>query len=154
MMGVRLTKLLSPEEHDAMNEDAMARGFYRDDRRIFTPGMGWYEPWYFDPTGECERLGKHVRYKLADRGKLGFLSIHYWRDWSDKRAPLCIVGPNGEQWEIDRKSSNGDGWVVTGEWPNISCTPSIVLRGYHGFLQNGEFTADVEGRGECGTVQP
>lgn len=137
-----------------MGDDAVARGFYRDDRRIFTPGMGWLMPWYFDPTGERERQDKHVMFKLADRGRLGHLSVHYWRDWSDKRPPMAIVCPNGEVWEIDRKSSNGDGWTVTGEWPNLTCSPSIVVQGYHGFLRDGEFTPDIEGRGPTGISRP
>lgn len=88
-----------------------------------------------------------------------FLSVHYWRDWSAKRPPICVVCPNGETWEIDRKSSNGDGWKVTGDLPNISCTPSIVVHGYHGHLGSngappGQFTGDIEGRGPMGTGRP
>lgn len=144
----RLTRFLSQDEREAMNEAAIKQGFYRDDRRVFTPGMGWFQPWYFDPTGQRE----HVMIKLADRGQLGFLSTHYWQDWSHIRPPMVLVCPNGEQWEVDRKSSNGDGWKVTGEWPFITCTPSIVVNGYHGFLTNGEFTADLDGRGPVGQV--
>lgn len=151
---MKLTKLLSYEEFDDMNEQAVKNGLYRMDRRVFTPGMGWYQPYYFDPTGERERLGEHVMFKAEHKGKLGFLSIHYWNDWSDKRSPLCVVCPNGEQWEVDRKSSNGDGWKVTGEWPNITCFPSIVVRGYHGWLKDGEFSPDIEGRGPTGIVMP
>ena len=147
---MKLSRLLTPDEFVAMNDDAMARGYDRDDRRIFTPGMGWLAPWLFDPTGERVRAGEHVMIKAPQDCNAGFLSIHYWRDWADKRAPLVVVCPNGEQWEIDRKSSNGDGWKVTGDWPNITCAPSIVVTGYHGFLQNGEFTPDIEGRGPIG----
>lgn len=151
---MRLTRLLTFEEYNALGEDAVARGFYRDDRRIFTPGMGWPMPWYFDPSGDRERAGKHVMIPESRRGELGFLSMHYWRDWAHKRPPLTVVCPNGETWEIDRKSSNGDGWKVDGEWPNITCSPSIVVEGYHGYLRNGEFTADLEGRGQNGIARP
>jgi hypothetical protein len=49
---------------------------------------------------------------------------------------------------------NGDGWIVTGEWPNITASPSIDCQTpggtygpyYHGFLQGGVFSADVSGR--------
>lgn len=136
-----------------MDEAAVAKGWYRGDRRTFTPGMVYPLPWYFDPTGERERLGKHVMYKAEQKGRLGFLSVHYWRDWADKRSPWAIVCPNGEIWEIDRKSSNGDGWIVTGEFPNITCTPSIVVHGYHGYLTNGEFSDDLEGRGINGKIR-
>ncbi len=81
------------------------------------------------------------------------LSIHYWKDWSHIRPPICVVCPNGEQWEIDRKSSNGTGWTVKGEWPNLTCSPSIVVEGYHGFLKDGLFTADTEGRGPNGRAR-
>jgi hypothetical protein len=111
---MKLTQLLTSAEFNQMNDDAIARGFWRDDRRIFTPGMGWTNPWYFDPLGELPK-SRRAMVSAGDKGKLGFLSIHYWRDWSDKRAPLSIVCPNGEIWEVDRKSSNGDGWIVTGE---------------------------------------
>jgi len=155
---VRITRVLSGEEYSAMGDDAVAKGMYRNDRRVFLPGMAWFCPWVWDPTGERERAGLHVMHKAADRGKLYHLSPHFWRDWADKRAPICVVCPNGEWWEIDRKSSNGDGWRVTGELPNICCSPSIVVEGYHGFLgingaPPGQFTADIEGRGPCGTVR-
>src|ERR1035437_10237652 len=129
---MKLTRLLTSAEFSQMNDDAIARGFWRDDRRIFTPGMGWTNPWYFDPLGELPK-GRRTMISTENKGKLGFLSVHYWRDWSDKRAPLSIVCPNGETWEVDRKSKNGEGWTVTGEWPNITCSPSIVVEGYHGF---------------------
>lgn len=150
---MKITRVLAEEEREKMADDAVARGFYRNDRRIFTPGMAWFMPWYFDPTGERERLGKHVMFTAERKGTLGFLSEHYWRDWADKRSPICVVCPNGEWWEIDRKSSNGAGWIVIGDLPNITCSPSIVVDGYHGFLRNGEFTPDLEGRGENGTVR-
>ena len=147
-MTVRLTRFLTLAERDAMNAEARAKGWYYEDRRMFTPGMGWFEPWYFDPQGLMP--GHTARRRQGDP----FLSIHYWQTWSAVRAPIAVVGPNGSIWEIDRKSSNGSGWVVTGEWPNLTCSPSIVLdgypdhgiKGYHGFLQNGAFTPDLEGR--------
>lgn len=120
-------KLLSFDEYRAMGQDAVERGFYRNDRRIFLPGMGWYNEWYLD---------------MHDN----FLSPHYKRDWAGKRPPIELVCPNGEVWCIDCRSSNGDGWQVTGEWPNITCAPSIVAGDYHGFLRNGEFTPDLDGK--------
>ena len=153
-MTIRIERILTESERKAMDEEALAKGWWRNDPRMFTPGMAWYQPFYFDPTGERERSGQHVMIKLDQRGKLGFLSEHYWRDWSHTRPPICVVCPNGEQWEIDRKSSNGAGWVVTGELPNITCSPSIVVEGYHGFLRDGVFTADVDGRPPNGISRP
>jgi hypothetical protein len=153
-MTVHIQRILTEAERVAMEDEAFAKGWYRNDRRMFTPGMAWFQPWYFDPTGERERDGKHVMIKLENRGRLGFLSQHYWDDWSHKRPPICVVCPNGELWEIDRKSSNGTGWVVTGDLPNITCSPSIVVEGYHGFLRDGLFTADVDGRPPNGVPRP
>jgi hypothetical protein len=157
IVGVRLIRLLTGAEHQTLTDDAVARGMYRNDRRVFLPGMAFEMPWYFDPRGELAAIGGSRKTAMitADRkGELGFLSMHYWRDWSSKRPPICVVCPNGEWWEIDRKSSNGDGWIVTGDFPNITCAPSIVVEGYHGFLRDGEFTPDIEGRGPAGTARP
>lgn len=107
------------------------------------PGMAWYCPWLYDPAAPEPGL-------KSEREKWGYLSRFYWADWSDKRPPICVVCPNGQHWLIDSKSSNGDGWKITGEPPLITASPSILVPGYHGFLQNGVFTADCEGRGPRG----
>jgi len=144
-MTVRIVRILGFAEFHEISEDAVRRGFYRNDKRIFLPGMAWYQPFYFDPLGEMAIFAGKSGFRddpLCERGD-PFLSIHYWRDWANKRAPICVVGPSGDWWEIDRKSSNGDGWTVTGELPNITCSPSIVLNGYHGFLRDGAFTPNL-----------
>ena len=95
-------------------------------------GAMWYAPWYWDPANpEEDRRGK------------GILSTYYWRDWADKRPPICVIGPNGREWMPDQKSSNGEGWVVTGDAPNITAHPSINMPGYHGWLQNGVFSPPI-----------
>ena len=149
----RITRVLSFAEYQAMGNEAVAKGLYRNDPRVFLPGMAWFTPWVFDPLGDPLMQGKRVMIAGADAKNAGYLSPHYWRDWAGKRAPICVVCPNGKWWQIDRKSSNGDGWAVTGELPNITCSPSIVVPGYHGWLRSGEFTPDIEGRGPSGTVQ-
>jgi hypothetical protein len=135
---MRLTTLLTWQEYKTKSDEAVARNFWRNDRRVFLPGMGWLNEWYFDPKGGCP----NPMCKVGDP----FLSIHYWRDWANKRPPIEVVCPNGDVWCPDRKSSNGDGWAVTGEWPNLTCTPSIVAGDYHGFLRGGEFTLDLSGK--------
>jgi hypothetical protein len=140
---MKLTRLLSGDEHTALGDDCVSRGLYRNDRRVYLPGMGFLNPWYWDPTGDRQRAGKYVMCKGPGAP---FLSPHYWRDWATKRPPITVICPNGELWEIDRQSSNGDGWKVEGEWPNLTCTPSIVAGDYHGFLRNGEFTPDLDGK--------
>ncbi len=144
-MTIEITRILSNQEYqDLVEFGRKTEGYYSNDRRLFTPGMAWYEPWYYDAWDE--RVGQHVMIPKANKGRLGFLSVHYWNDWADKRPPICVVCPNGELWEIDRKSSNGDGWKVTGDLPKITCSPSIVVHGYHGWLNDGKFSADVDGR--------
>jgi hypothetical protein len=102
----------------------------------------WYCPWYYDPK-DPEDVPTRERalqyYRDNPKGK-HFLSPFYWRDWSDKRPPICVMTPNGHEWIVDQVSTNGQGWTVTGEAPNITCHPSIQVPGYHGFLRNGEFT--------------
>lgn len=92
----------------------------------------WEVPWYHDPRDPKD--AEQRERALANPTGNNFLSIHYWRDWSSHRAPLSVLCPNGKEWCIDAKSSNGDGWVVTGTAPLVSCSPSIVVPGYHGFL--------------------
>jgi len=151
-MTVRITRVLSFTEFVQMGDDAVSQGWYRNDKRMFVPGSAWYQPFYYDPLGEFAAYNaahpdrKNWRAEPmftappADPNARGFLSPHYWRDWAAKRAPIAVVCPNGEEWEIDRWSSNGDGWTVTGEPPNITCSPSIVAGNYHGWLRNGEFS--------------
>ena len=149
-MTVRITKILSIEEFVGMQEEAVAYGWYRNDKRMFVPGTAWYQPFYYDPHGELatfKAAHPESNYRAepmftsppADPSKRGFLSVHYWRDWAAKRPPIAVVCPNGEEWGIDRWSSNGTGWTVTGGPPNITCSPSIVAGDYHGWLRNGEF---------------
>lgn len=91
-----------------------------------------------------------------------FLSRRYWTRDSQRRPPICVVLPNGAHWEIDRSSSNGEGWDVQGVWPLLTCSPSILATsywkdyhyGYHGFLQNGVFTPDCDGRPPNGLSYP
>lgn len=134
----KITRILTFDEYREMGEKAVADGMYRNDKRVFLPGMAWYEPWYFDPLNMCPQMGHHMVERPADINE-SFLSPHYWRDWSNYRPPIAVVCPNGDVWEIDRRSSKGDGWKVLGELPNITCTPSIVAGDYHGWLTNGEF---------------
>ncbi len=102
--------------------------------RINQPGAMWLCPWYCSPADDQSEPIPH------------FLSIHYRNDWKGKRAPIAVRCPSGSLWVVDQNSSNGTGWVVTGEAPNITASPSIVVPGYHGFLKDGVFTDDLEGR--------
>ena len=164
-MTISLTRLLTPAEFTAMNDDAISRGYYREDTRIFTPGMGWYEPWYWDPVKAAELgVATYAEYRTKYPEKREFyggllLSEYYWKTWSKIRPPICVVLPDGEMWEIDRKSSNGNGWTVNGTWPNLSCTPSIAAKGYHGYLGSqgaspGQFTKNLDNKAAPNGVYP
>lgn len=60
---------------------------------------------------------------------------------------LVVKTPDGFDWHIDGTASYGQpGWEREGEPPNITVSPSIGTPNYHGFLVDGEFTDDLEGR--------
>jgi hypothetical protein len=79
-------------------------------------------------------------------------SPNYARDHAGKRLPLMVRLPGVSDFSIDGMAwkdgqTYGDGWTVTGEAPLITVTPSINIVGsYHGHLQNGIITDEVEGR--------
>jgi len=88
--------------------------------------------------------------------KKEIISPEYFRDWYGKRLPIIIVLPNGHHWLIDSRFGGGvdgkrkeHGWIITGEIPNLTATPSINhlgQNGYHGWLKNGILSDDLEGR--------
>lgn len=116
------------------------------------PGAMLYAWWLWDPR-RPEDLAELPAMREAARAGNKFLSIMYLEQWAEKRPPLQVFCPNGRPWIVDATANNGPGWTVTGEPPLITCAPSIAVTGYHGFLQGGVFTADVEGRGPMG-VRP
>jgi hypothetical protein len=105
------------------------------DRKDIKPGDMWYAPWYIEG-------GKRMNY----------LTDEYARDWMDKRPPLVVRLPDGTSFMVDCRCTvdgvlQDHGWTVTGEPPNITVSPSINIIGYyHGWLQNGILSDDVEGR--------
>lgn len=58
---------------------------------------------------------------------------------------LIVLCPGRHHWDVDNKSSNGEGWTRQGEPPNVSAIPSIGVWkansttefAYHGYLTNG-----------------
>lgn len=95
------------------------------------PGDMWFEPWYTQAD--------HRRYYLSDR----YLQMHL-----GKRPPIVVRLPSGRDFCVDgRAKGDSSGWMVTGEAPNVTVHPSIHHVGaYHGWLQNGVLSDDVEGR--------
>lgn len=124
-------------------------------REVAPPGTMWFCSWWFDPADpECASRRQRALADIAAApgAKHGYLSNRYWLQWSDKRPPINVLCPNGQEWCVDANSNNGDGWTVTGDAPLITCTPSILVPGYHGWLKAGEFSDDVEGRGPNGVI--
>lgn len=119
------------------------------------PGTMWFCPWYFDPKDSEDLANLDAWIEEARRPEYnGHLSIHYLQDWARIRPPICVVCPDGRDWIVDAKSSNGTGWVVQGEAPKLVVSPSIWTsmsmgpESYHGFLGTngapaGQFTAPV-----------
>lgn len=147
-------RLLTRDEFSTAENDRLALAKSRADNRgaslseILAPGSMWEVPWYFDPTNPDARERRRNVLARIEGGEdhRDYLSRHYWQDWSQIRPPLCVLCPNGREWCIDAKSSNGSGWVVTGTAPLITAHPSIAVPGYHGFLRDGVFTPDLDQR--------
>lgn len=127
---------------------------WAEDRAPFAgAGAMWFTPYIFDPNEpkhQETRLKRLAEIAAGTFARTNYLSRHYWLQWSDKRPPICVRCPNGLDWLVDSKSTNGEGWEVTGDAPIITCTPSILVPGYHGYLREGHFTDDIDGRGVNG----
>jgi len=81
------------------------------------------------------------------------LSDYYRQQWRGRRKPLTVVLPDNTHWVVDQKSTIrgqpnqwGPGWTITGDAPYLTASPSIDTNTYHGFLQSGVLTPDLEGR--------
>lgn len=138
---------LNREQFRAADDRRMALGQSRGGgaalSEVVEPCAMWESWWYFDP-GNPDHIGRREKaMALIAAGQYSgeyFLSKFYWKDWSDKRPPLSVLCPNGVEWCVDRKSSNGEGWKVTGTAPLITAHPSIDVTGFHGWLKEGVFT--------------
>jgi len=101
-------------------------------------GAMWFCPWIIE-RGDYEKV---------IQGKSAFMSSRYARDWWGKRDPICVMLPGGSHWVVDAPTSDGgghSGWTITGEAPFITASPSIVVPQYHGWLQNGVLSDDLDG---------
>ena len=133
--------------------------FKADEAEAWSSHAKW---WYRNPKTGKEGSGS---YQVASPGAMyecpwldeedhraDLLSEFYVRDWAGKRLPLAVVLPDYSHWVVDQKStirgSNqfGPGWTITGDAPNLTASPSIDTGTYHGFLQNGILTPDLENR--------
>jgi hypothetical protein len=107
----------------------------------------WYERLYRIPAehggGECT---------IRDMPIGAMWRADWFEDTSwvgpDGRCYAVQLPPGGisDQWVIEQPSSSGGHWTRTGEPPLITASPSILTPRYHGFLQGGILTDDLEGR--------
>jgi len=120
--------------------------------RAFTDDDHWqlfYDQLYADDSGTTYTL------RTAPAGAM-------WRcPWledtdgfhgPDGQSWAVMLPPGGElahEWLIDGPATGGGRWTRTGEAPTFTCTPSVWRHAepeYHGFLQNGVLTDDINGR--------
>lgn len=111
-------------------------------REVVPPCSMWEMPWIHDPADPDDAAAREQAIAAIAAGthQRMWMSKFYWQDWSDKRPPLAVLCPNGAEWCVDQRSSNGDGWKVIGDAPLVTCRPSIDVPGFHGWLRDGVFT--------------
>lgn len=148
--------LIGQEEGKQPRGDAGGLRFPKDDPRwpkrcekcgyAFQPEEEWQENYHRLYSGAPD--GKLYTLWNAPAGAMWFTewrtsggSIHHQQRGGG--AHLFVRTPGGD-WDVDSKSSNGDGWTRTGEPPNVTAHPSIGAgKGekdgykYHGWLRNG-----------------
>jgi hypothetical protein len=144
---MRISRVLTLEEYLELEHFCKVTEDYQPlDNRIFTPGMAWYMPWIYDPTGEREKLGLPVMHNHRSKniGRIDYLSSNYWTDWAGIRSPIAIVCPGGSIYEPDRNLLNKLSQIVIGNLPRITVLPGIVTTTYHGVLHEGEFGSNYQ----------
>lgn len=109
------------------------------DFKDLRPGDCWYAPETLEHSADC-------------------LSPEYFAK-NSHRPPIIVVLPDGRPFVVDSRHCSGGeygprGWSVTGDIAGDRVTlhvePSINAVGsYHGFLQCGVLTDDVDGRAEA-----
>lgn len=80
--------------------------------------------------------------------------MHAWRDGVQTDEKIgwihgcpCGCGGKSAMWFEGYENAGGPKWMVTGEWPKVSMTPSIGIAKdhstgqfhWHGYLRNGVF---------------
>lgn len=97
--------------------------------------------------------------------RISGLSEHYRNSVAATRKPLVVKLPTnpydnaadadigGVLFWVDQGFSDGSGWQVSGEAPNLTLSPSVNMIGgnhrqgsYHGWIKNGVISDDCEGR--------
>ena len=86
--------------------------------------------------------GEELVWRDAPAGAM--IDCHWMRPHWRGPDGLCLMVklPNGCEWIVDGPAASQDdkskaGWTRTGTPPNVTATPSILARDYHGFLRDG-----------------
>jgi hypothetical protein len=76
--------------------------------------------------------------------------------WQAQNGHWLVLLPNGGVHDINGISEQGSPWLVIGQAPNLTVSPSIDykikgtdkpnIKGWHGYIQNGVISDDCEGR--------
>lgn len=119
----RCSYLFAPTDDRAGRSEWL---FQLPDKRIVTLsdipiGGMWYEQRNF--------ASGSIHFRARPDQSLGHLIV---------RCPCKGTLGQYHDWDIDQKSSNGEGWVRIGTPPDVTATPSIHIVGdYHGWLRAG-----------------
>ena len=90
-----------------------------------------------------ERAQRHGHLLLVP-GAMYLVPRHVVHDGCDL---IHVWLPGGRFWCPQRPANNSNRpWVCRGEPPLLTCSPSVDISVYHGWLQNGVLSDDVEGR--------
>jgi hypothetical protein len=119
------------------------------------------EPWKNARFGDCWYMPDWFReghpYDAIRQMFLNHQASRQYLEQHSDRAPVVIFLPPGLAFSPDEKYRGGhrgdnperEGWTVTGspEDGSLVVSPSInIMDVYHGWVQNGQVSDDVEGR--------
>ena len=143
-MTWKLYEIVDIEQH---KKDCPHGEWYK--KKYMQAGAWWQEKKY------CEELMNEPNSDWAKHIREHIVSPKYMKDVFPKRAPITMKLPNGLSWSPDAKSTNGDGWDVSGSPASWTAMPSIYANQgrrqipdyleYHGWLKNGVLTDDLSG---------
>lgn len=128
-------------------------GLRRFDRDLYhEPGLAYEAWWLFQPAAAHNAEIRDAQRAAAEDGRpTQAFSPEYWLHWSDKRPPLCVILPNGEEYILDQALADGTGHKITGwkqdDGSSLTASGEIVTRGYRGRLKGGFLSDDLDGRG-------
>lgn len=98
------------------------------------------DEWQFNPhlLYRREDTGDLVTLHAAPVGAMWHARIPHWDRFKRNSDGInLVVRTPGGDWMVDGPSSNGNGWERTGQVPNVTATPSIIVGPYHGWLRDG-----------------